>query len=169
MSPRMYPEPTHMAQYFQKRRVEMHLSLTQFAKIVGYTNVSKGYRKIDEFERTGRCHPELFAKLSAALGIDEQQRNRLAYADYRDWLRTPANPPTPYMIRRGLRGCLGVPEELTTVEEMERYAADYARKCGAAVTLVLDKRIVVRFDKDGTLQGIAEAFPPENPKGKRSC
>ena len=96
---RMYPTPTHMSEHFQKRRVEMHLSLTQLAKIVGYTNVSKGYRKIDDFERTGRCHPELFAKLSAALGIDERTRNRLAYEDYKDWLCTPANPPTPYLLR----------------------------------------------------------------------
>ncbi len=164
----MYPEPTHMSEHFRKRRVEMHLTLTQLANIVGYANVSKGYRKIDDFERTGRCHPDLFAKLAAALGIDEQQRNRLAYEDYKDWLRTPANPPTPYMIRRGLRGCLGVPEELTTVEEMEQYAADYARKCGAAVCLVVNKRIFIRFAADGSLTGIGEAFPPDNPRGKRS-
>ena len=44
-----------------------------------------------------------------------------------------------------------MPEELKTVEEMERYAADYAKKCGTAVTLVLDNRIRVRFDKDGSL------------------
>lgn len=147
----------------------MHLSLTQLAKIVGYANVSKGYRKIEDFERTGRCHPELFTKLSAALGIDERTRNRLAYEDYEDWLCTPANPPTPYLLRAGLRGCLGVPEKLNTVEEMERYASDYAREHGATVTLVLDKRIYVRFAADGSLRDIAEAQPPENPRGKRSC
>ncbi len=165
----MYPEPTHMARHFQKTRVEMHLSLTHLAKIVGYVNVSKGYRKIDEFERTGQCHPILFTKLSAALGIDERTRNRLAYEDYKDWLRTPANPPTPYLLRTGLRGCIGVPEELTTIEEMERYAADYARKHGAAVCLVLDKRIYVRFGADGSLPDIGEALPPENPRGKLPC
>ena len=53
----MYPTPTHMAQHFQKRRLEMHLSLTQLARMVGYANVSKGYRKIDTFERTGRAIP----------------------------------------------------------------------------------------------------------------
>jgi hypothetical protein len=165
----MYPEPTHMAQYFQKKRGEMHLSLTQLARIVGYMNVSKGYRKIDDFERTGRCHPELFAKLSVALGIDERTRNRLAYEDYKDWLRTPANPPTPYMIRAGLRGCIGVPEELMTVDEMEQYAADYARRHGTTVCLVLDKRIYVRFGADGSLLDIGEALPPENPRGKLTC
>jgi hypothetical protein len=165
----MYPKPTYMAKHFQKKRIEMHLSLTQLARMVGYANVSKGYRKIDDFERTGRCHPELFAKLAAALGIDEATRNRLAYEDYKDWLCTPANPPTPHLLRSGLRACLDVPEELKTVEEMEKYAADYARRNGAAVTLVLDKRIYVRFAADGTLKGIAEAQPPENPRGKRSC
>jgi hypothetical protein len=147
----------------------MHLSLAQLAKIVGYTNVSKGYRKIDDFERTGQCHPDLFAKLSAALGIDEATRNRLAYEDYKDWLRTSANPPTPYMLRPGLRGCIGLPQEVTTVEEMERYAADYARRHNVPVCLVLDKRIYVRFGADGSLLDIGEALPPENPRGKLSC
>ncbi len=164
----MYPEPTHMAKHFQKKRIEMHLSLAQLARMVGYTNLSKGYRRIDLFERTGRCHPVLFARLTAALGIDETTRNRLAYEDYREWLAAPANPPTPYMMRTGLRGCLGLPPEATTVEEMERYVADYAREHGVAACLVLNKRIVVRFDKDGTLQGIGEAYPPENPRGKRT-
>ena len=44
-----------------------------------------------------------------------------------------------------------------------RYASGYARRHGAAVTLVLDKRIKVRFAKDGSLDEIIEALPPENP------
>jgi hypothetical protein len=161
--------PTHMARHFQKRRIEMHLSLAQLARLVGYTNISKGYRKIDDFERTGRCHPELFAKLSAALGIDERTKNQLAYEDYREWLAAPANPPTPYMLRSPIRGCIGLPKGLTTVEEMEQYAADHARQHGSPVTLVLDKRIYVRFGADGSLLDIGEALPPENPRGKLSC
>ena len=165
----MYPTPTHMAKHFQKQRVEMRLSLTQLAKMVGYRNLSKGYRKIDEFERTGRCHPDLFAKLAVALGIDEATRNRLAYEDYKDWIRTPANPPTPYLLRAGLRACLDVPEGLKTVEEMEKYASEQARQHGAAVCLVLNNRIYVRFAADGSLRDIAEAQPPENPRGRLSC
>ena len=160
----MYPQPTHMARHFQKRRVEMHLSLTQLAKLVGYANVCKGHRKIDLFERTGKCHSILFAKLIAALNIDDKTINRLAYEDYKEWLAVPANPPTPYMLRSPIRGCLEVPEELKTVEEMERYAADHARQFGTPVTLVLDNRIRVRFAKDGSLEQVTEATPPENPR-----
>ena len=110
------------------------------------------------------CHPILFAKLTTAMGIDERTRNRLEYEDYKDWLAAPANPPTPYLLRTGLRGCLGVPEELKSVEEMERYAADYARRHGTPVWLVLNRRIAVRFDKDGSLTEVVEAQPPENPR-----
>ena len=105
----MYPKPTHMAKHFQQRRIEMHLSLTQLARMVGYMNVSKGYRKIDEFERTGRCHPNLFAKLAVTLGVDGATVSRLRYADYKDWIRTPANPPTPYLLRAGLRAAWTYP------------------------------------------------------------
>ena len=150
---------THVAKYFQKQRLEMHLSLAQLAKMVGYANISKGYRKIDFFERHGQCHPMLFAKLAAALGIDERTRSQLAYEDYKDWLASPANPPTPYLLRSPIRGCLGVPEELKTVEEMEKYAADYARNCGTEVCLVLTNRIWLRFFSDGSLKEIIEAVP----------
>jgi hypothetical protein len=159
----MYPEPTHMASHYRKRRIEMRLSLAQLARTVGYANVAKGRRRIDTFERSGRCHPVLYAKLTTALGIDERTRVRLAYEDYRTWLATPANPPAPYLTRRSIKGCLGVPEELKTVEEMERYAADYARRHAAAVTLVLDNRIRVRFAADGSLLEVFETLPPENP------
>ena len=156
---------THLAEHFQKRRLEMHLSLAQLARMVGYANVSKGYRKIDLFERMGHCHPELFAKLTVALGIDEWTRKRLEYEDYKDWLAAPANPPAPYLLRSPIRGCIGLPEELTTVAEMEQYAADYARRHGAAVCLVLSRRIWMKFDKDGSLNEVVEAQPPENPRG----
>ena len=86
------------------------------------------------------------------------------YEDYKQWLlATPANPPTPYMLRPGLRGCLGVPDGLT-VEEMERYAADYGKRYGTPVCLVINKRICVRFAANGSLTDIVEAQPPENPR-----
>ncbi len=159
---RMYLEPTHVARHFQRRRVETSLSLSQLARMIGYTNVSKGYRKIDVFERTGHVHPVLLDKLAAALGIDRRTRSRLAYEDYKQWLAATGNPPTPYMIQRPYRGCIALPEGLKTVEEMEQYAADYARRHGAAVTLVLGNRIRVTFAEDGSLNEITEALPPAN-------
>jgi hypothetical protein len=153
-----------MANHYRNRRLGIHLSLTQLARMVGYKNVSKGYRRIDVFERTGACHPILFAKLTELLGIDERTRNRLEYEDYKEWLAMPANPPTPYLLRTGLRGCLGLPEDATTVTEMERYAAGYARRHRTNVCLVLDNRIAVRFAPDGTLRDIIETQPPQNPR-----
>ena len=161
----MYPTPTHMANHYKKRRLEMHLSLTELARLVGYANVSKGYRRIDTFERTGCCHPVLFAKLTAALGISEAEVKAAEHADYVDWLRAPANPPTPYLLRSPIRGCIGLPKEVATVEEMEEYAADYARQHRTPVCLVLNKRIYVRFAENGALKEVVEAQPPENPRG----
>ncbi len=150
---------THLARYFQKRRLELGLSVAQLARMVGYANVSKGYRKIDAFERTGECHTILFGKLMETLQVDERTQSRLAYEDYKDWLATPANPPAPYMLRSPIRGCLGVPEELETIKEIEQYAADYARRGGWNVCLVLNKRIRMVFAPDGSLKEIVEALP----------
>ena len=157
---------THVAAYFQKRRLEMKLSQAQLARMLGYANVSKGVRKIDTFERKGECHPILFAKLTEVLQIDKRSRIRAAYEDYKDWLAKPANPPTPYLLRSPIRGCIGLPKELTTAEEMEQYAADHAKRHGVPVCLVLSNRIWVKFDKDGSLREVVEAQPPENPREK---
>jgi hypothetical protein len=73
---------THVAAHFRKRRLEMHLSLAQLARTVGYVNVSKGFRKIDRFERTGQCHPILFAKLTTALQVDERQGYSIDSTDH---------------------------------------------------------------------------------------
>ena len=137
--------------------------MAQLARMIGYTNVSKGYRKIDVFERTGHVHPVLLDKLAAALGIDRRTRSRLAYEDYKAVARRHRQSPDTVHDPTTVSGAASrVPEGLKTVEEMEQYAADYARRHGAAVTLVLGNRIRVTFAEDGSLNEIVEALPPEN-------
>ena len=80
--------PTHMASHFQKRRLEMHLSLTQLAKLVGYRNMSKGHRKIDTFERTGAVPSHPVRQADGGVGDRRtDDETDLEYEDYKDWLR----------------------------------------------------------------------------------
>ena len=95
---------THFAEYCQKKRLEKGLSLAQVAKMVGYTNIAKGIRRVEYFERSGYAHPDLLAKLAAAYAIDEATVQRLYYEDYRDWFAAMNKPVEPCLVRRMLFG-----------------------------------------------------------------
>ena len=129
--------------------------------MVGYTNISKGIRRVEYFERSGYAHPDLLTKLAAVYGIDEATVQRLYYEDYRDWFAAMNKPIEPCMVRRMLfgGGVRRIPKELKTVEEMEKYAADFAKKCGMDVCLILSHRIKIWFSKDGSVHEIIEAAP----------
>jgi len=154
---------THLAEHFKQRRMEKGLRLADIAQMVGYTNISRGVRRIEAFERSGRVHPELLAKLVKAVDIDQATVNRLAYADYQNWFAAVSKPGTPYMVRRILfgGGVRRLPAKLKTTEAMEKYAANFARKCGTDVCLIVSLRIKVWFSKDGSLKEVVEKVPGE--------
>jgi hypothetical protein len=137
------------------------LSFTQTAKLAGYTNMNKGIRRIEDFERTGNYSNDLLARLAAALKIRQAIVQRLYHADYRDWLTAMNKPVKPYMVRRMLfgGGVRYVPEELTTMEEIENAAADFARQTKMEVCLILSHRIKMWFASDGSVKEVIEAVP----------
>jgi len=154
---------THLGEHFKKRRLEKGLSLPQIARMAGYTNIAKGIRRIEAFEQSGYVYPDLVTKLATALDIDAATVQRLYYEDYREWFAVMNKPVEPCMVRRMLLGggVRRIPKELTTVEEMEDYAADFAKKCGMDVCLIFSPRIKIWFSKDGSVQEIIEAVPGE--------
>ena len=120
--------------------------------------------EIDMFERTGKCHPVLFAKLMAALGMDERTRTRLAYEDYKDWLATPANPPTPYMLRQSDPG---LPRRARGTEDRRGDGAVRRRLCEEVRHGGDASSSTTGYGCGSTRTGrfwrIFETLPPENP------
>ena len=72
---------SHLAEYFSTIRRNKGITLAQLARMIGYQNVNKGYRRIDKFEKFGQVHEDLLAKLAAALEIDDQTVSRLIEED----------------------------------------------------------------------------------------
>jgi transcriptional regulator with XRE-family HTH domain len=157
---------THVAAYFRKKRTEMGLKLSEVALRLGYKNtdrsLSHGCNKLHKFETSGSIDIQLFKKLAAVLDIDGKTVNHLAYEDYRAWFADMSQPVAAHMLRKNVYGypeTIPVPERLETAAEIEHYAADYARRCGWIVCLVLNNRIRMVFAKDGSLQEVREEVP----------
>ena len=157
----MYPMTTHLAEHFGKRRRERELKLVQVARMVGYSNVAKGIRRIEAFERTGRITPDLLAKLATALEIDRPTVNLLFHEDYREWLHRINKPIRPYLVRRMLfsGGPLAVPSGIMSIEAMEEYAAALAERWQMDVCLVMSHRIQIWFSSDGSIREVVEQVP----------
>jgi transcriptional regulator with XRE-family HTH domain len=157
---------THVAAFFRKRRMEKGLKLSEVALRVGYRrtdrSLSHGCNALHRFETTGKIDIQLLEKLAAVLEIDEKTRKHLLYEDYKAWFAGMSQPVAAHMVRNNAHGypeTISVPEQLKTAEEIEHYAADYARRCGWTVYLVLNNRIRMVFAKDGSLQEVREEVP----------
>ena len=115
--------------------------------MIGYQNVSKGNRRIDNFEKFGQVHDELLAKLAAALEIDDHTVARLIEED-RQW-KEPGDINTPYMRfgRRRVyfnleRGIPSVPTEPQQTEPEEVVTDFGGVRLGAASRLPKQARRV---------------------------
>jgi hypothetical protein len=153
---------THLARYFHVRRLEKGLRLGQVARMLGYRNLTKGSRLVQTFERTGKIDTLLLEKLAVVLEITKKTQNDLLFEDYKEWYAGKNRSVAPYLLRRMYRGTgepIPVPDEMQTVEEMEGFAAEVARRCGLETCLILSERITIWFFPDGSLKEIIETVP----------
>ena len=159
---------THLAEHFRKVRLQKGLRFSEVALRMGYQrterSLSHGCNRLHKFETSGDIDIHLFEKLMAVLEIDQATVNKLNYQDYAQWFLARNQPVAPFILLRGVWGCpapIRMPERLKTVEEMEGYAADYAKRSGWDVYLCFNDRIRIGFCKDGTFQGVVEEVPRE--------
>jgi hypothetical protein len=174
----MYPEPTHVAEYFARHRRKKGLRLGQIARMLGYGNIGKGARRVQAFERTGEIHSQLFTNLMAVLEIDEATVNRLRQKDLEDWTKWANEPIRPYLVVRLMAAVysqVDLPDEVRSVEEAEQYASGFAKERRLHVCLVLSRRVSVYFADDGSFRYASEAIPSGEPNqpytkiGGRRC
>jgi hypothetical protein len=60
---------TILSEYFRHVREKERVPLSTLARVIGYSNLSKGANRIRRFEDTGRLPPHLLLPLATALGI----------------------------------------------------------------------------------------------------
>ena len=163
---------TNLSRFFKQKRIALGLRLPDVARRCGYTNLSRGSNRIDRFEQGGEIHPDLYVKLAAALGIDEQTCDRLNAEDAqqarREWLAYINEPIEPHIVFRAIPGVFigkDLPEGCETIEEMEASASDFARRSGKLVWLIVSRKLSIRYNTDGSQRSVEEATPdhPNTP------
>jgi len=159
---------TNLSRFFRECRIELGLRHGEVARRMGYKSIVGTANKIVRFEETGDILAAVFNKLAAVLGIDDATIKRLVEQDRREhletWLAWAAVPITPHLEIRCIPGVFGecpIPDGLKTTEEMEQFAQHLAKEHHKKVWLVLNRRLRVYFDEDGSRRGVQEAAPGE--------
>ncbi|KKM91323.1 hypothetical protein LCGC14_1229640 [marine sediment metagenome] len=151
-----------LGNHFRKSRLEKGLRIVELARQAGYRNVTKGCRRVEAFENTGRAKGDLISKLANALEIEDTVIAELLEADRRAWEEWAdmKNQPQPYIVVRLLAAIyseLPLPDNVTTREDAEAFASQIAAKRRMQVCLVWNRKITVWFDRDGTCRGVRES------------
>jgi hypothetical protein len=133
---------------------------------MGYKSIAGTANKIVMFEERGDVRADLFEKLKGALGIDDATAERLVEEDRREfvekWNEWASQPVGPHLVFRAIPGVFfeqEIADGVETPEAMERYAADFAKRSGKKVWLVLSRRLTIFFDEEGVKKEVQEAAP----------
>jgi len=154
--------------FLKAERLKLDLSLGQLARLVGYRNLSKGARRITALEQTGMGKVDLLLHVAEALNLDWLTVERLMEQDYQErlheWERW-ANEPVPMCLVVRLMAAVYVrkvlPEAVTTPEQAEAWACEFARLHRWRVCLILSRRQSLWLSADGLVEARTEAKPDQ--------
>ena len=138
------------------------MRLGPLAEMVGYKNRNKGARLILNFEREGIITEDLLQKLIEALEIDHEGMTEAIEKDRAEWEAWVSEPVPMKMIVRLIAAvyCLHpLPVEITTPEEAETYARNFAKEKHFRVCLALNRRQSVWISEEGEIEGRTQARP----------
>jgi len=157
-------------QYLAAERQARHLTLGQLARAIGYTNVSKGARRIQALERDSVTVPDLLDRVVAALGLDPAHvhalvaEDRRAYAEaWERWASEPIAPELRFRPFAALWCGTALPKGLTH-DAAIAYARQRAVTTGLTHVLVWSRKEEVWCYPDGTTgTGIMEVGQVAGP------
>jgi transcriptional regulator with XRE-family HTH domain len=158
----------HLGAYFREQRLQQGLTLGDLAQRAGYSNVSKGCNKIGRFELEGTITEELLVRLAEALHIDFATVERLVDQDRQEWEKWASEPVPMQLVARILPAVYSqvpLPADVTTQEQAEAFAREFAKQHGWRCCLVVSRRLSVWIGKGGEIEARTEARPgePDSP------
>lgn len=138
-------------------RLEAGLNLQQAAGRMGYRNLNRGARRLQQLETDGDATPDFIERVIEALGIDRAHAIELDTADEKarraEWEAWASEPVPPVVVL--ILDCHWFAQpahELpagTTPEHAEAIACAMARDRGYPVYLKVDRRRSVWIDQQG--------------------
>ena len=172
---------SQLSKHFRETRLDKGIRVSHLARLCGYANLSRGSRRIHNFESGGSIHRPLLMKMAEALGIDRSKVEALVEEDrhqfFLEWNEWANEPIRPYLVVRMMAAVYcqhRLPPEIESVEEAEAFAADFSKTHGLKSCLVLSRKISVWFSENGSIKNVTEAVPgsfnvPVMKVGSRHC
>jgi hypothetical protein len=145
----------HLRNYVRQQRERKGIRLGPLAETIGLKNRNKGARLILQFEREGAVSDGLLAKLIHALELDEDEIAKSMEKDRAEWEVWVSQPVPMQMIVRLVAAVYcphPIPAEITTPEEAEAYARNFAEEKHHGVCLALNRRESVWIGEDGEIR-----------------
>jgi hypothetical protein len=151
-------------EYIERERTARGWRRSDLARAIGYENLSKGSRRIQELEEAGICDRRLLEKIVAALGLDPVKVNEIIDEDHRQavqaWQEWADEPVPALMIWKAMPSIWlnkHVPDGATQ-QQMLDLAREASRVGSKAAVLIPSRRLRINFH-DGELTGWIEVKP----------
>ena len=147
--------------YFKKKRLAKGLKLTELAKLIGYKNLSKGARRINDFEIAKNNFEEKYiVRMIKALDITEEEFEEIkkehilvAKEEFAKW----SSIDTPNKLYFHAAPCIYVRQKLTPEleyndEKAIEYACNFAKERHLRITwLYLGRKEVLYIHEKGDI------------------
>ena len=135
--------------------------MSDMARRLGYSNLSKGCRRISAVEDGGPANPpDLPSRIVEILGISDETVKQMLHRDFEMWQAWLNEPVAMRMVIRLMAAVYSphtIPPSITTADEAEAYARQIAKERRLKVCLVLSRRVSVWIDNDGSIVARTEA------------
>ncbi len=156
----------NLSQYVKEQRQARNLNRAELAKLMGYSNVTKGMNRITALENGQDLHPEILEKIIKALNLDRKKVETLLQSEkqeyekaFEEWADTPV--PMKLIVRYMAAFYISreLPLQITTADQAEEYACNFAREHRLMACLALSRRQALWINREGEVYYRATATP----------
>ena len=138
---------TNLSRFIKEERVKQGLNYAEISKMIGYTNLNKGMRRIIDLEREGIVHHEVLEKIIYALKLHKdkvkiliQQDEEVQQRKFDEWVKAPIKWHIIVRFIPAVYGEREIPSYIKTEDEAIEYAKSYAKENQKMLWLVLSRR-----------------------------
>lgn len=133
----------HIGKLIIQKRISKGLKRSQLAAMVGYSNISRGARKITKLERDGVFRPDFLKKLIRALEISKKEFEEAFQkekAEFEEWLDVPV--PMRMIVRYmpAVYVSHSLPDHVKSEEAAVQYVKNFTSDKNLKACLVLNRR-----------------------------
>jgi hypothetical protein len=159
----------HLGQYLKARREALGLGRGEVVRRLGYTNLSRGSRRLSDLEEGRWANRDFLRRLTGVLRVGPQvvqgliDRDRQEYVDaWNRWADEPVPIQAVVRCLPGFMAGLQVPDGVTTPEQALTWAVETAKRVAKKVIVVASRRVCYTIHEDGRVDGPLVATPDDD-------